>query len=375
MRYYFLLLMLLFSSDLTYSALAEKYEAKWGPRKDVPNPVVPKTYKINLDLSPKEAFAEVFHDNKEHIKEIFGYVRNYFPPVFYLIRKMPRSWVESYSPKFAEEIAAFAELSDLTFGEVFFWNLAYELTTACSSIIYQDNYSRIFHAYNMDFTRKLMLFKLVYYADYYKEGKLLFRANLILGVSGFLSGEQPGKFAISINQRVDRHINTNYQFHPISTAWGIIKGLWNVLYHKEQLIQWVMRESLENDNSYEEAYERLTTSKVPAPVYYIISGVSNNQGSIIRKEREGTFVSDSLNTERGVWFIVATNYDLDLEEPKDDTRRAFEIDKMNEIGRDQISPTRIYEEIMSKYPTFNAETIWTSIMNAKEDYFNTTVWG
>lgn len=70
---------------------------------------------------------------------------------------------------------------------------------------------------------------------------------------------------------------------------------------------WNVRETLVNEQNFDNAKARLENQNVTAPIYYIISGVSGNEGAVIEKKSVGTHAVYQLNSTQ--WFLVQTNYD------------------------------------------------------------------
>ena len=46
---------------------------------------------------------------------------------------------------------------------------------------------------------------------------------------------------------------------------------------------WLLRKVLEEESDYASAKKRLMETKISAPVYYILSGVKNNEGIVIER--------------------------------------------------------------------------------------------
>lgn len=87
---------------------------------------------------------------------------------------------------------------------------------------------------------------------------------------------------------------------------------------------------METSESYSDAVLRFKTTPTVDPAYYIVSGPGLYDGTVIEKDRNNVKGSFILTDE--TWFLVQTNYDRDIEEPKHDARRAPAEERMREYG-------------------------------------------
>lgn len=71
--------------------------------------------------------------------------------------------------------------------------------------------------------------------------------------------------------------------------------------------------------TYENALQKLLTTRIAAPIYYVISGVKPNEGAVI--ERDPGSVHNYYTLNETTWFLVQTNYDRDQPDPFHDPRR------------------------------------------------------
>lgn len=76
--------------------------------------------------------------------------------------------------------------------------------------------------------------------------------------------------------------------------------------------------------------------------------------------------------KNGKSFIVQTNYDREVPDPVDDSRRIPAETKMDALKN--ISEQIVMDKVMSTFPNFNIDTLLTTTMSAKNNYVNTTVW-
>lgn len=107
-----------------------------------------------------------------------------------------------------------------------------------------------------------------------------------------------------------------------------------------------------------------------SPVYYIISGIQENEGGIVAREYSKEVLVETLNSSQ--WFMVQTNHDRDQEDPLDDYRRIPAENKIKEVGK-VINFQGLFT-ILNQSPNKNNDTIYTSIQSANDNYMNTTIY-
>jgi len=155
-----------------------------------------------------------------------------------------------------EEIDAIAKLAGFDFGFVFFLNFMYETQAYCTSIITQDSDGLIIHGRNLDYDFTSYLDNLSGDAEFYKNGTLLFKANIIAVYVGILTGMKPNAFAITANQR-----------NLKDSIWN---NVWYFLHYGALPMTYLARKTLEEEPDYQSAYNRLSETTIIAPVYYIL---------------------------------------------------------------------------------------------------------
>jgi len=63
-----------------------------------------------------------------------------------------------------------------------------------------------------------------------------------------------------------------------------------------------------------------------------MSGVNAGEGVVISRTRTGNENLFPLDAANGRWFIVQTNYDRNVPDPKNDSRRLPAEHRLEEIG-------------------------------------------
>jgi len=173
---------------------------------------------------------------------------------------------------------------------------------------------------------------------------------------------------------MDRDVNVDYVKRPIRDFVGIMKSFYQLFFHNRISMMWSIRQALEKAETYDEAFHMLSTAPIISPVYYIISGTEPGQGAVLTMDREGIYDVAKLDADNGIWYLVQTNYDRDLPDPKDDLRRVPAEKRMDSIGRANIDEGRLFMDVLALYPNNNEETIETVVYSAAKNSFNITLW-
>jgi hypothetical protein len=242
---------------------------------------------------------------------------------------------------------------------MFFLNFMYEISTLkeCSGILVRDVSGKIIHGRNLDFFAWDLLAKLVVNVEYYQGKKLIYSVDTVVGSVFALTGIRHGAFAINVDTR---KVN------------GFYHNLINVLIDDAIPDVWLLRKVLEEEYTYENALERLKTTRIGGPVYYVVSGTKPNEGAVIERDSNAVHGFYTLNST--TWFLVQTNYDRDQPDPFHDPRRIAVENRIREHGQAGFNEKLLFEEFMTVWPTFNIATIMTAIMVPATGYHNTTVW-
>ena len=322
-------------------------------------PHVPRTYNVSLDDPLSKRWAPILHDYK-HAFDLF---MNYFD----LIPFSKGFWkaVDWYAKnvfvhkEFTAEVEVVASLTGQPFAKIFFLNFMYEFSTLkeCSGILVRDVTGKILHGRNLDFFMWDLLAKLVVNVQYFQGSKRVYSVDTIVGSVFALTGIKHGAFAINVDTRKVK---------------GFYKDIFNVLIEDAIPTVWLLRKVLEEETTYQGALERLKTTRIGGPVYYIISGTKGYEGAVIERDSDAVHGFYTLNETN--WFLVQTNYDRDQPDPVHDPRRVAVENRIREHGQAGFTEHTLFEDFMTEWPTFNIATIMTAIMIPANGYHNTTVW-
>ena len=132
------------------------------------------------------------------------------------------------------------------------------------------------------------------------------------------------------------------------------------------------------DTHFDECIQRLSTTEIQAPIYYIVAGTDNsmNGAVVTRNQTQVNGPNDSqqvwyLNNSNYGWYLLETNYDH--WEPAGDTRRENANKMLQSIGQENVSFETLYQ-VLSTPPVLAKDTVYTTQMAPSNlTYFNTTI--
>lgn len=318
--------------------------------------------------------------------ETHGYNYTWGPLHAFLENALPHNtWVEleplwgdvlkSYPTFYQEEVNAIFKFltengfTEWTLGQVVMVQLFYEVEDACTSIVAQHANGTIFHGRNLDYGLP-GLENFTAQIRFTKQGVPVAQGTMYVGYLGLLTGQRlnpdgTGAWAISLDQRFYGQKVIPY----IPTVKEFLSGVQNVGFF--------LRDMLTNEESYTSALPKLQSVAIPAPAYLIVSGVGNNEGVIITRDRNGT--SKALGTGRGfwpldvdsgAWYRLETNFDN--WEPLTDGRRKHAHAGMDALSRDSLSLDGIMG-VLSTPPVLADDTTYTALMHNDAGFYSTTV--
>eukprot|EP00026_Physarum_polycephalum_P016059 Phypoly_transcript_16891.p1 GENE.Phypoly_transcript_16891~~Phypoly_transcript_16891.p1 ORF type:complete len:227 (+),score=27.82 Phypoly_transcript_16891:85-681(+) len=180
------------------------------------------------------------------------------------------------------------------YGWLTFVNLGYEVSEACTSIVSQTVDGKIYHVRNMDFWDGIWLTdhlkNLTMTIEYQKGGQTVFYATSFAGYVGVLSGMKPNAFSISLNTRYyPKHGLENFLYEIIAA----------IQEKNNTLVSFLTRDVMMTETNWDAAVEHLSNGPLIADVYYIVGGVSMNEGAVISRNR--------LNAS-DVWVLNSTHW-------------------------------------------------------------------
>ena len=127
--------------------------------------------------------------------------------------------------------------------------------------------------------------KITFVGKFYKGDEYLFDSTMFAGYNGMHTGERPGAFSISINERRPTH------------SHGILNFVKNfaMIFTGYQGNTKLIRDTLTKCSNYECAFDAFHDSVIIAPCYYILAGTKENQGVVITRDRFSVAHIDQLS--------------------------------------------------------------------------------
>uniref|UniRef100_A0A6B2LA01 ceramidase n=1 Tax=Arcella intermedia TaxID=1963864 RepID=A0A6B2LA01_9EUKA len=239
----------------------------------------------------------------------------------------------------------------IPYGWLALFNLGYEVSDACTSIVAQTPDGKILHARNLDFWAGMgfteTLKEMTVQIDFQKGGKTLFTSTSFVGMVGLLSGFKPHAFSATVDTR----------FYPGGIGELFYEIIAAIEERNASLVSFLLRDVFTNEQDFQGALENLSNDELIADVYYILAGVSAGQGAVISRNRTGAddvWLLDSPSR----WFEVETNYDHWKEAPWFDDRIDPANAVMNSFGQQAISLDNMWKTLSTK-PVFNLQTTYS----------------
>ena len=121
-------------------------------------------------------------------------------------------------------------------------------------------------------------------------------------------------------------------------------------------------------SSYNSIINTLQTIELAAPEYIIASGANNN-GQVLVRELNYTSKVVHIGDQGTFNYLMWTNYDSCLGEPKKDVRCKPGLGLLEEMGENLSGSSMGVYAVTSAYPIHNPSTAYTVVMNVKHNVF------
>jgi hypothetical protein len=288
-----------------------------------------KTYDINLDLPPERRYEKLL---PEFNSTVWSFYTKYFASDK-ILTDVLYSLSDKRGPENEEqqkEIEGLANLSKLPLKFVKSIQMLYEIQTlmvpivnfthtrwhdtvpkgyealsklpwhgGCTGIIARNaKDNTVYHARNLDFSPVPFMTNLVYNGVFKKNGKEVFRSQMIAGYTMVITALKLGKDGYAIER------NTRYTDH-----WGGNKEMIDNLETGRILNGWQLRKILENVNNFDDAIQQISTVPYASTEYAIVSGVQ--KGQIISRNPDNVAYRQVLgekNFDEPNNYIIITNF-------------------------------------------------------------------
>jgi len=332
------------------------------------NTTVP-LFVVDLDKAPVDRWTEIATKYSTQINDLVQGAKDFVAA--FLGQKLVDKLIselgnldDKLPQPYADEIRGIANVTGIPLGEIVLYNIFYEVFTVCTSIVAEDEQGKLYHARNLDFGLFLgwnekthdwaiteRLRKTIVNVDWKKNGKTVFKSVNFAGFVGVYNGVRPQRFTVTANERFDLK-NGGYI--------GIIK--WLLGDRSASWMTLLVREVMENADSYDAAVQQLSNTRLMAPVYYIVGGNSSGQGAIVVRSRTDTLDVVTLNTsDPNGWYILETNYDPKKKPLFIDDRRTPGNACMQKLTRKNVGFAGIFN-VLSSTTNLNKLTAYTTLM-------------
>mmetsp|Transcript_14334 Transcript_14334/g.21438 ORF Transcript_14334/g.21438 Transcript_14334/m.21438 type:complete len:318 (-) Transcript_14334:47-1000(-) len=268
--------------------------------------------------------------------------------------------IEHYLGDYGLEIEGIAKAAHIPKGLVVLMNLAYELTSACTSIVAQPKGQLPpYHARNLDFgagysfTQDLEMDAIsVRFTD--NTNTTLYSGVTYTGYVGILTG-----ISNVVSVSVDEHIGPLWEI--------LVNVLQAILRRDSQVVSFMIRDTLLSAKSFDQAMHAFQWTPLAAEVYLIVSGPAPQQGAVVTRMRnfpENTWWLNATTAING-WYVLETNWPHWQE--AGDHRRATAIAAMNNVTQAAFSNVNSAFDglwkVLSTEPVLNKLTTYTSLMH------------
>lgn len=256
-------------------------------------------------------------------------------------------------------------------GEAILYNIFYEIFSACTSIVGEDESGKLYHARNLDFgllmgwdnkndtwaiTERLR--RMMLNVDYQRNGKTVYRAVHFAGYVGMLTAVKQNAFTMTINERFS--LDGGY-VGIFEWLLGISKGKW---------MGFLTRDTLDNATDYQSAVNMLANTEMLAPAYFIVGGTKSGEACVITRSRQKTVDMWKMDKSKGEWFLLETNYDHWKKPLFIDDRRTPGNKCMNSLSQKGMGLKGLFN-VLSTIPNLNKLTTYTALMQVDEGRLDT----
>ncbi|CAF4624720.1 unnamed protein product [Rotaria sp. Silwood1] len=317
---------------------------QWPPK---PERAVP-TYVVNLDDPPMERWNQVATAFKSE-----------------------PAMADTLPAPYGDEMKGISQATGLPLGEIVLYNIFYEASALCTSMVAQDQYGNVFHVRNLDFgvfvgwdmsnntwilTEKLRT--LIAQINFTRNGEVLYKTTTFAGFIGVLTGLKPNVFSVSVNSRTS--FDGGYA--------GLIEWIFNIN-RNQSFITFAIRDMLTKAESFDVVVNYLSETELLAPCYYIVGGPKPKQGVVITRERTKV-VNITRMGQDNLWFVIETNYDNWKKQPFFDDRLTPCIKCMKIKGQDHVTFESLFN-VLSSRPMLNALTVYSTLMELSTGRYET----
>lgn len=258
----------------------------------------PPTFKINLDLEPEERWNTVIEalprikilEFAQNFQTVLNHLKIKIAPYMTQLTKstiMPEEYKRELNSIVKALERKFSTLPpSLSYENLFFLNIAYELFVCCTSGIIVGAEETPYLFRNLDWPFLMSSLRACTVTiEWYKNNSCLFKCTGFPFIIGVYTGQKDHHFAVSINSRhvLNGSISENFAH-----------------YLKNQQNRWpiciLTRYVLQYAHNYHEAYNIYKNSKLIAPAYVALAGTTKNDGVILACDRDKIKLIDDISS-------------------------------------------------------------------------------
>ncbi len=328
-----------------------------------------KRYKVSLDLSPELRWNEVLHDNHDKLMRAMLQLNALIPTGFIsrCIELILCVCTYLHIVMYSQEIIAISKISGISIGRLVLLQLYYELNANCTSII-TNSESGPCLTRTMDWELPLLK-DLTIEVEFTSNGLTKFIATTWVGCVGVFTGMRPDHYAVSLNYRRTNHSLFRNVLKTLLYSWPT---------------SFLIRDTLTQCKTYEEAVNILSTQKLISPCYLTVASADRSimglkpRACILIRDRDGLKPCDK-NPENLEYsekdYLVQTNHDKYQKIRGENIIYSYErlgvIDKL--MTQDLISDPLKLMDSLNEHPIINEETIYTTQMIPLSNRYQTRV--
>jgi len=323
---------------------------------------VPGWDTVDLDLPPRERWQKLVAPHAQDIASMLDTFKSEGGPAVQRLVRLAemifggagRKLLDALPSEYADEIEGIASATGISALDLFVYNIMYEFSGACTSIVAQDATGHIIHGRNLDFGPAPLAAKLrplLRNVQFVKGGRVVFRSTSYLGYVGCLTCVKKGSFSATVNTRFWNKLPTEL------AEW--ILGV----NRSGQFLTFMIRDAFEKDADFATAVQRINTTRLLGPAYVIVGGVNAGEGAVVTRSANESLHFWSLQDEvaRGTPYVLETNFDHWDGKPHDrrDDGNAC-MDRI--VGAADVSFEGVFR-VLSARPNRNTGTTYTSLMS------------
>jgi len=337
-----------------------------------PDSTILPEFVIDLDSAPEHRWAEPIGHFKKEINKLLDLVTgsSLVSKVTEYLDRDVDEYLDLFPKDWGKELRGIAAVLDADIGDVFLYNIAYELFGLCTSIVAQDATGHVYHGRNLDFglwpnfnftdfqwglTGDLR--DILFNVNFTRSGEVLYRSTVFGGYIGVLTAVKKGALSISVDTRFDHNFDR-----------FLLKYLRNPS-AEQQWLSLTTRMAIEEHSGYEDAVAFIANTSFIGPCYVIVGGVKKNEGAVLTVGPNKSMFDRwdlghglPVNGTEAPFFVLETNYDHWDEPPFFDDRRYPAERCMEKEGAAKMGWETLYNVLHGK-PNRNRLTTYTTLMD------------